>query len=146
VNGHIHRARTAPARILLAEDDSALRELLATAFREDGFDVVEASDGRALLDCLAEALSIDGNLEAFDVIVSDIRMPVYTALDIMDGVRTVLSNSKVILTTAFGDKSTHERAAQLGAAAVFDKPFDIDELRLAVYDLVYRSRQEQEAV
>ena len=137
-----HQFRTAPARILLAEDDGDLRELLATAFREDGFDVIEAPDGRALLDCLAEALSLDGNLDAFDVIVSDIRMPVYTALDIMDGVRTVLHNSRVILTTAFGDRSTHERAKQLGAAAVFDKPFDIDELRLAVYDLAYRSRRQ----
>jgi two-component system, response regulator, stage 0 sporulation protein F len=131
--------RTAPARVLLAEDDRDLRELLATAFREDGFDVVEASDGRALLDCLAQALSADGNLESFDVIVSDIRMPAYTALDIMEGVRSVLRRSRIILTTAFGDRATHERAKELGAAAVFDKPFDIDELRLAVYDLAYRS-------
>ena len=112
------------------------------AFREDGFDVVEASDGQALLDCIAEALSLDGNLEAFDVIVSDIRMPGHTALEIMERIRPILHNSRVILTTAFGDRATHERAKQLGATAVFDKPFDIDELRMAVYDLTCRRHRE----
>lgn len=136
------RYRTAHARILLAEDNSDLRELLAMAFREDGFDVVEASDGQALLDCIAEALSLDGNLEAFDVIVSDIRMPGHTALEIMERIRPILHNSRVILTTAFGDRATHERAKQLGATAVFDKPFDIDELRMAVYDLTCRRHRE----
>jgi len=39
----------------------------------------------------------------------------------------------VILITAFGDRSTHVRALQLGASRVLDKPFDLDELRNAVH-------------
>jgi CheY-like chemotaxis protein len=122
-----------PVRVLLAEDDPDMRELLASALRQDGLDVVEARDGAALLDRLAEALSADGDLDGYDVIVSDIRMPGYSALDILAGVRRALRHTPVILITAFGDRVTHERAMRLGAIAVFDKPFDIDDLRMAVF-------------
>ena len=122
-----------PVRVLLAEDDPEMRELLATALRQDGLEVVEARDGSALLDRLAEALAADGDLDGYDLIVSDIRMPGYSALDILAGVRRALRHTPVILITAFGDRVTHERAMRLGASAVFDKPFDIDDLRMAVY-------------
>jgi two-component system response regulator (stage 0 sporulation protein F) len=122
-----------PVRVLLAEDDPEMRELLASTLRQDGLEVIEVRDGSALLDRLAEALAADGDLDGYDVIVSDIRMPGYSALDILAGVRRALRHTPVILITAFGDRVTHERAMRLGASAVFDKPFDIDDLRMAVY-------------
>jgi two-component system response regulator (stage 0 sporulation protein F) len=124
---------SSPARVLLAEDDPSMRELLATTLREDGLEVIEARDGSALLDRLAEALAADGDLSGYDVIVSDIRMPGHSALDILAGVRHALRRIPVILITAFGDRVTHERAMRLGASAVFDKPFDLDDLRTAVH-------------
>lgn len=125
-----------PARLLLAEDDVELRSLIASSLREDGFEVVEVADGNALVDRLADAMAADGSLDGFDVVVSDIRMPGFSALEVMTGMRRMLFRTPVVLITAFGDAKTHERALRLGAARVFDKPFDVDELRAAVTELV----------
>ena len=119
-------------RILLAEDDPEFRALLAATLREDGFEVVEARDGHALLDYLADAVSSEGDIDQFDLVVSDIRMPGYSALDILAGAHRALRHTPVILITAFGDRATHERARNLGARAVFDKPFELDDFRTAV--------------
>jgi DNA-binding response OmpR family regulator len=125
-----------PARLLLAEDDVELRSLIATSLREDGFEVVEVADGNALVDRLADAMAADGSLDGFDLVVSDIRMPGFSALEVMTGMRRMLFRTPVVLITAFGDRKTHERARRLGAARVFDKPFDVDELCAAVTELV----------
>jgi len=125
-----------PARLLLAEDDSELRALLASSLREDGFEVVEVADGNALVDRLADAMAADGSLDGYDLVVSDIRMPGFSALEVMIGMRRMLFRTPVVLITAFGDPKTHERAKRLGASLVIDKPFDVDELRSAVTKLV----------
>jgi CheY-like chemotaxis protein len=133
--GHLPRPLV-PARLLLAEDDAELRSLLASSLREDGFEVVEVSDGNSLVDRLADAMAADGSLDGFDLVVSDIRMPGFSALEVMTGMRRMLFRTPVVLITAFGDPKVHERAKRLGAALVLDKPFDVDELRAAVTKLV----------
>ena len=127
------------ARVLLAEDDGELRALIAHALRGDGFDVVEVGDGKALVDFLADAIAADGTLDGYDLVVSDVRMPGFTAIDVLTAMRPFLKRTPVVLITAFGDPKTHERARRLGAAAVIDKPFDLDDLRLRLRELL-RSR------
>ena len=124
--------RMGAARILLAEDDSDLRSLLADLLREDGHQVVEAEDGTALLDRLAEALASDQGFDAYDLIVTDIKMPGYYAFDVMLGMRRKMADIPFILITGFGDAMTRLRAERLGAVAVLDKPIDADELRRVV--------------
>jgi len=126
------------ARVLLAEDDSELRALIAQALRGDGYQVLEVADGAALVDRLAEAVSADGSLDGFDLVVSDIRMPGFTAIDVLSAMRPFLARTPVVLITAFGDARTHERAKKLGASAVIDKPFDLDELRVSLRELLRR--------
>ena len=126
----------ARARVLLAEDDTELRSLLAATLREDGYEVVDAEDGTALLDRLAEALANERGLDSYDLVVTDIRMPGYDAFDVMLGMRRLMVDMPFVLITAFGDTLTHRRAEQLGAAAVLDKPFDLEELRAAVYEVL----------
>ena len=127
------------ARVLLAEDDRELRTLMAEALRRDGLDVVEVEDGRALVDRLADAVSADGALDGFDLVVSDVRMPGFTAIDVLTALRPFLKRTPVVLITAFGDPRTHARARGLGAAAVLDKPFDIDDLRAMLGKLLRNS-------
>ncbi len=124
------------ARVLLAEDDGELRALIAHALRGDGFDVVEVEDGKALVDSLADAIAADGALDGYDLVVSDVRMPGFTAIDVLAAMRPFLSRTPVVLITAFGDPRTHQRALLLGAAAVIDKPFDLDELRSRLRELL----------
>ncbi len=123
-------------RILVAEDDSEMRRIVADALRGDGYDVVELVDGGRLLVDLAARMKAD---ESVDLVVSDIRMPVCTGLQILEVLRLSHWHTPVILMTAFGDEATRKRAASL-MAVLFDKPFDLDDLRTTVANLLPRAR------
>jgi CheY-like chemotaxis protein len=118
-------------RVLLAEDDAAMRTLVARRLRDGGFEVVEARSGHDALELLAQALTRQPPLW-FDLIISDVRMPGYDGLNILVCVQQLPVHIPVILITAFGTTQTHAAAERLGALALLDKPFDVDELvRLA---------------
>jgi two-component system response regulator (stage 0 sporulation protein F) len=119
-----------PARVLVAEDDDEIRTVICATLRDDGYDVTEAVDGSELVDWIAA--TVEGQAQPFDVIVSDIQMPGFTALDVMAGLRRAVSRIPIILTTAYGDASTRLTARRLGARRVLDKPFDLSALRAAV--------------
>ena len=126
-------------RVLLAEDDDAFRRLLAGALRRGGFEVIEARDGRELVDRLASLLPGAGPSDGMpiDLIVSDIRMPGITGLDVLDKLRLADWATPVILITAFGDNATRAEAIRLGAT-MFDKPFDLSDLRTMALHLTGR--------
>lgn len=119
-------------RILLAEDDEYMRRLLAAGLRRDGFEVIEAANGAELVALLGTLVRQSPDGRAVDLIVSDIRMPWANGLRVLEMLRRSDWATPVILITAFGDGETHAEARRLGAAAVFDKPFEIDDLRTAV--------------
>jgi two-component system response regulator (stage 0 sporulation protein F) len=122
-------------RVFLAEDDLDMRDMIAAALRRDGHFVLEARDGPSLLLELGHAYWGDLPDPTPTVIVSDLRMPGRDGLAVLRGLRLHAWCPPFILITAFGDESTHEEAARLGAQAVFDKPFDLDLLRAAVIRL-----------
>lgn len=125
-----------PARVLVAEDEEELRDLVAATLRRDGYEVVTARDGGELLDRLASARLRDEAHTPIDLIISDVRMPGWTGLQILSGIRSTDWATPVILITGFGDRETRREAARLGVAAFFDKPFDLDDLRTAVLNIV----------
>lgn len=114
------------ARILIAEDEEALRALCARALTTDGHHVVTASDGGEALD----ALNAEGG--RFDLLLTDIRMP------IMDGIALALAGARdfpdmvILLMTGYADQ--RERASGLEAIIhdVIAKPFTVAVLREAV--------------
>lgn len=116
-------------RILIAEDDPAMRELLVQALRSDGHDVYEAEDGMGLFCYFDEDHGPDRPDQFFgvDLIISDIRMPWLTGLEVLREIKARKEPIPIILITAFGDDTTHAEAERLGAVAVVDKPFDVDE-------------------
>ncbi len=125
------------ARVLLAEDDDDMRDLIAGALRKDGYEVVVARDGAELLASLAMATASPNASEQFDVVVSDIRMPQCTGISVLEGLRQEHWTIPMILMTAFGDRETRERVEAAGGI-LFDKPFDIDDLRTAVLYLLHK--------
>ncbi len=125
-----------PARVLVAEDDFELRRMIALALRKDGYEVAVARDGTELLEMVAEAYLGDGPGFAFDVIVSDIRMPGWSGMQVLQGLADRDRPTPVILITAFGDAKTHMLARDLGAVCVLDKPFEMDDLRMVVLNTV----------
>ena len=125
-------------RVLLAEDDRELRALMAAVLRSNGYEVLEAGTGTELLDHVAFGLLRGQRHRIFDVIVSDIRLPRYSCLEILNGIRNASLTVPVVLITAFGDAETHRIAYELGAR-VLDKPFDLSELEHAVAAALKRS-------
>jgi CheY-like chemotaxis protein len=131
-----HAGRRAGS-VLLADDDPEMRRMLARALRKWGYSVLEAHDGAhlaALLDTLV-LRERDGPLQ-IDVVVSDVRMPGASGLQSLAHVRRAGGAVPMILMTAFGDPELHLEARQLGAAAVFDKPFDVDDLCTAILNVL----------
>ena len=128
-------------RIIVAEDDQELRELIASALRNDGYEVVEARDGVELLGYLEAAAVAAGRSNGSSqvaAVVSDVRMPSLTGLDVLAVLRCAYWPVPVILITAFGDEDTHAEARELGVNAVFDKPFDLEDLCAAVREAAPR--------
>jgi CheY-like chemotaxis protein len=121
-----------PATILLAEDDADLRALIAWSLRRDGHEVVEVADGSTLIVELA-LFYLSGAGRGKDVLlVTDLRMPGMDPFTVLETLHQRGRQPPFILLTAFGSPEVHQQARDLGALAVFDKPFDIDELREVV--------------
>jgi CheY-like chemotaxis protein len=114
------------ARILIAEDEEAVRGLVARALAQDGHEILCARDGAEALDLLCRAS------EPFDLLLADIRMPV------MDGIALALPAARdrpdlaILLMTAYADQ--RERAFGLDRLIqdVISKPFTLETLRAAV--------------
>jgi DNA-binding response OmpR family regulator len=113
-------------RILLAEDDDEMRQLVALSLARDGYDVVQAADGIQLVEHVTQSLS---NGQPIDLVISDVRMPGLTGFEAMEWLRSLGCRAPVILITAFGDRWTHMEGVRMGVVRVLDKPFDLDELR-----------------
>jgi two-component system, cell cycle response regulator CpdR len=113
-------------RVLIADDESSMRTLVARAIALDGHDVVTAEDGAEALDILERESG------AFDLLLTDIQMP------IMDGIALALSAARdfpdlrILLMTGFADQ--RERAHGLNAIVhdVVAKPFSVADIRTAV--------------
>jgi CheY-like chemotaxis protein len=118
--------------VAVVDDDAEVRNLLAAALAKDGIGVTQIEDGDALIGHLDRAAADPAAYRLPDVIVMDVRMPGSSGLAILATLQTSRSPAPVILITAFGDEATHEAAARLGAVAVFDKPFELEDLRVAV--------------
>lgn len=108
-------------RVLLAEDDKELRDLLTLVLENAGYQVCQCSNGEQLLARLREP-------QSFNLVISDIRMPGLNGLEVLARRRGEIQQVPFICMTAFGDAQTHREARQLGAVATLDKPFDLDEM------------------
>jgi DNA-binding response OmpR family regulator len=123
------------ARIILAEDEEEMRILLTRSLRDAGYEVKALADGLELMEQLASYLA-PGNRVDVDLIISDIRMPWVNGLEVLRTVGRYIGYPRVILITAFGDDQVHSEARRLGAAAIMDKPFEIEELLARVREIV----------
>jgi two-component system response regulator PilR (NtrC family) len=112
------------ARILVVDDEQSMREFLEIFFRREGFDVVTSSD----VDSALVAVESDD----FDVVISDVKMPGRTGLDLLQAVKETSPETIVIMITAFATTETAIAAMKQGAYDYVTKPFKVDELRLVV--------------
>jgi len=114
-----------------------MRRLVVEALRKDGHDVIEASDGGRMLVRLAELFDKDPSMAEVDIIVSDVRMPICSGLDLIERMSEARWTVPCILMTAFGDDEIRRRAEAVGAL-LLDKPLSLDDLRGAVRRIARR--------
>ncbi len=111
-----------------------MRRLVVEALRKDGHLVHEAADGAGLVDSIVRAVGHAPGAPGIDVVVSDIRMPGFTGLEVVEWLFDIGRELPFVLMTAFGDDAVRQRARAAGAM-VLDKPLSLGELRNAVLRL-----------
>ena len=107
-----------PARILLVDDEQSIQTLLSYPLRRDGYDVVQATDGRQALDRFDE--------QEFDLVVLDVMLPKIDGLEVCRRLRTH-SPVPIIMLTAKSEEIDKVVGLELGADDYITKPFSLRE-------------------
>jgi DNA-binding NtrC family response regulator len=113
-----------PFTILIVEDDNAMRELLVESLTEEGYTVLSAAGGREGVTKV--------RTHNVDLVITDLRMPDMDGLDMIREIGALGAPPDVITITAFGTIETAIKAMKLGAFDYITKPFEIDQLLIAV--------------
>ena len=117
-------------RVLVADDDDAMRTTVGFTLDDQGYDTVEAATGMEVLRLLEEAES-DGASSGIDLIVMDIRMPGLSGLDTVKRLRGLDCATPVVLMSSFVTPETAAAADRLHVPLI-SKPFALSELRALV--------------
>ena len=110
--------------ILVVDDDSSMRLAVAESLEICGYHVSTTDNGAAALALFKK--------DRFNLVITDMRMPGMTGMDVLTGVKSLSSQTPVILITAYGTVSTAVEAMKAGAAEFIMKPFSLDDLESAV--------------
>jgi two-component system response regulator AtoC len=111
-------------RVLIVDDEKNMRWVLGQALSAEGFDVAEAVDGQSALDSVAE--------QEPDIMVLDHRMPAPDGMEVLRKLRAKGLMFPIIMLTAHGNVATAVEAMKAGANEYLTKPFDLEELKLAI--------------
>jgi two-component system, NtrC family, response regulator HydG len=120
------------ARILIVDDQDMMRDSLAQILVRDGHEVVAATDGAAAVARLGAA--------RFDLLITDLRMPKMTGLELLAEAKRLRPDIPVVLMTAFATVANAVEAMKLGAYDYIQKPFNGDEIKLLVDRTLEHSR------
>jgi DNA-binding response OmpR family regulator len=117
-------------RILLVDDEHAIQTLLSYPLRKDGYDVVQATDGRAALDRFAEG--------SYDLVVLDLMLPKLDGLEVCRRIRA-RSTVPIIMLTARAEEVDKVVGLEIGADDYITKPFSVREFRSRVKAVLRRA-------
>ncbi|GAG40002.1 unnamed protein product, partial [marine sediment metagenome] len=113
--------------MLLVEDNASLRRGIARALDERFGEVDQASNGAEAVERLR-----DRGVEPYDVVVTDLRLPGASGIDVLRTARERDTRVAVVLMTAYGSIQTAVEAMKLGAFDFVQKPFELEELEARV--------------
>lgn len=125
-----------PHSVLVVDDKEMIRDSVGSTLTRAGFAVRTASDGRAALKEVAARRP--------DAVITDLSMPGMTGVDLISEVRAIDDDLPIILMTAFGTVETAVDAMKRGAFDYITKPFEGDELIIAVKRAISHAKVVQE--
>jgi DNA-binding NtrC family response regulator len=127
-----------PARILIIDDEAAIRESLEELLTLEGFQVTAAVDGPAGIDQLAHS--------EFDLLLLDLALPGESGLELLPKILEMQPSLPVIMITAFGTVSNVVDAIRAGAENFVQKPWDNEKLLADIRAAIAKHRAEEEVV
>jgi two-component system response regulator PilR (NtrC family) len=113
-----------PASILIVDDERSMREFLRIALERAGHSV-SIADSPA-------AAKLEYDRRDFDLVITDLKMPGGSGLDVLDGVKAARPHTQVVVVTAFATPETAIAAMKRGAYDYLTKPFKIDEIGVVI--------------
>jgi CheY-like chemotaxis protein len=122
-------------RIMIIEDDEEMRSLLKDFLEEEGLETDSVNNGADALGKLSK--------DHVDLILTDIRMPGLTGLDILPRIRRLNPKTPIIVMTAYGSDDVRRRSLERGATAYLEKPILLTQLRTLIREMVSRKQLEQ---
>jgi DNA-binding NtrC family response regulator len=115
-------------KILVVDDEEGARELFFTILSDEGYDITLAINGEEALGRFKS--------DVYDLVVTDIKMPVMDGLQLLQEIRKTGSKTDVIMVTAYGEVESYLKAMSLGAAEYINKPIRIKELKRIVHKVL----------
>ena len=125
-----------PQTLLIVDDDAAMRQMLASLFSEQGYAVREAATADAAMDLARE--------RDLDAVLSDIRMPGMSGIDMVGELRRVRPDTPIVLMTAFGSIDSAVEAMRAGAFDYITKPFEPEAVLMTLERALERRALEEE--
>ncbi|MBN1900573.1 sigma-54-dependent Fis family transcriptional regulator [Candidatus Sumerlaeota bacterium] len=125
-----------PARILIVDDEPKLAGIIKRVLGREGYDVEITHDPLHAVDMMKNTL--------FDVILSDLKMPGMSGIDILRHARTLQKQADFIIMTAYGTVETAVEAMKLGAFDYLIKPFSMEDLKAMISRLLESKGEKEE--
>ena len=121
-------------KVLIVDDEETLTWGMAKSLSRDRdkYEVEIANNGKEALDVLGKM--------PIDLVISDIRMPDINGLDLLIHIKRDYPHTKVIIMTAYGSTDVQKEASKRGSLYYIEKPFEINEIRKLILDLVKEKR------
>ncbi len=117
-----------PQRILVVDDEQIIRDSISFVLKKEGYTIEEAANGKAAYDKIRD--------QSFDVVITDIEMPVMKGIELLEKVMQISPQTLVLIITAYGSLETAIAALRAGASDYILKPVEFDELLIKLRRLL----------
>ncbi len=116
-------------RILVAEDNKLIQDMVVFKMKKDGYEVDKAVNGRECIECIKQS--------QYDLLITDLFMPFISGLEVIAVVRNEMkSDLPILVLSAAGAEETVLKAFELGADDYMIKPFSLSELSIRVKKMI----------
>lgn len=118
--------------ILVVDDEESMRDFLGIVLKQEGHSVTMAEDGESAIRLIQK--------EAFDLVLTDVKMPKRSGMEVLKAVKAASPDTLVLMITAFASTETAIEAMKEGAYDYLAKPFQIEEVKLIIRNALEKRR------